>query len=83
MSYTFLDKLPTPEEICAEHPVPAHLVALKRERDAEIRKVFTGDLDKFLKTFLATPMRKEKTTSIRTGNDTMVYRLTPHKGVKA
>lgn len=42
-----------------------------------------GDLDKFLKTFLATPMRKEKTTSIRTGNDTMVYRLTPHKGVKA
>ena len=48
MSYTFLDKLPTPEEICAEHPVPAHLVALKRERDAEIRKVFTGDLDKFL-----------------------------------
>lgn len=42
-----------------------------------------GDLEKFLKTFLAAPMRKEKTTSIRTGNDTMVYRLTPHKGVKA
>ncbi len=25
MSYTFLDELPTPEEICAEHPVPANL----------------------------------------------------------
>lgn len=48
MSYTFKEKLPTPEEICTQYPVPAHLVELKRERDAMIRKVFTGDSDKFL-----------------------------------
>ncbi len=48
MSYTFIDKLPTPEEICEQYAVPAHLVELKRERDAKIRKVFTGESDKFL-----------------------------------
>ena len=39
---------PTPEEICAQYPVPAHLVELKRERDSAIRKVFTGESDKFV-----------------------------------
>jgi len=48
MSYTFIDKLPTPEEICEQYPVPAHLVELKRERDAQIRKVFTNESDKFI-----------------------------------
>lgn len=48
MSYTFADKLPTPDEIREQYPLPASLVELKRERDAEIRKVICGDSDKFL-----------------------------------
>lgn len=38
-----------------------------------------GELQTFLKAFLAEPMRVEKTQNIRTGNDTLVYRLTPNR----
>lgn len=42
-----------------------------------------GELSTFLTAFLAEPMRVEKTLSIRTGNDTLVYRLIPGKGAEA
>ncbi len=48
MSFEFVKKLPTPEEIRNEYPVPEKLAALKAERDEEIRKVFTGESNKFL-----------------------------------
>lgn len=48
MSFTFIDKLPTPEEIRLQYPVPDKLSNLKREKDLEIRKVFTGESNKFL-----------------------------------
>ena len=48
MSFEFVKKLPTPEEIREQYPVPEKLAALKAERDAEIRKVFTGESNKFL-----------------------------------
>ncbi len=48
MSFEFVQKLPTPEEIRKEHALPENLVALKKERDDEIRKVFTGESNKFL-----------------------------------
>lgn len=48
MSFEFVQKLPTPEEIRKEYALPEHLVALKKERDEEIRKVFTGESNKFL-----------------------------------
>lgn len=48
MSFEFLRKLPTPDEIKEEFPLPANLVTLKKARDEEIRKVFTGESDKFL-----------------------------------
>lgn len=48
MSFEFLRKLPTPAEIKEEFPLPEHLVRLKAERDQEIKKVFTGESDKFL-----------------------------------
>lgn len=48
MSFTFIEKLPSPEEIRDSHPVPPQLVELKRERDAMIRKIITGESDKFL-----------------------------------
>lgn len=48
MSFEFLRKLPTPQEIKDEYPVPADLVTLKEKRDKEIKSVFTGESDKFL-----------------------------------
>jgi len=48
MSFEFLQKLPTPSEIRDHYPVPEKYLAIKKERDAEIRKVITGESDKFL-----------------------------------
>ena len=48
MSFSFIKKLPTPEEIRSEYPVDASIQALKEKRDQEIRDVFTGKSDKFL-----------------------------------
>ena len=48
MSFEFIKLLPTPDEIRERLPMPARLVALKRERDAQIRAVITGDSHKFL-----------------------------------
>ena len=48
MSFEFVKKLPTPSEIKEKYPVPEKLVALKKERDQEIRDVLTGKSNKFL-----------------------------------
>lgn len=48
MSFEFIKKLPTPDEIRREFPLPEKLVALKKERDAAIRDVLTGKSSKFL-----------------------------------
>ena len=48
MSFEFIKKLPTPAEIKEQYPLPPALVQVKEERDAEIRKVITGESDKFL-----------------------------------
>lgn len=48
MSFQFNHKLPVPKEIKEQFPVPKELVSLKEKRDEEIRKVFTGESDKFL-----------------------------------
>ena len=48
MSFEFIKKLPTPEEIRNQYPLDAELQAFKEKRDAEIRDVFTGKSDKFL-----------------------------------
>lgn len=48
MSFEFVKKLPTPEEIQAQLPVPEHLAKLKKERDQEIKDVITGKSNKFL-----------------------------------
>lgn len=46
--YEFIRKLPTPEEIKEQFPVSPELIALKKQRDAEICDVFTGKSNKFL-----------------------------------
>lgn len=48
MSFEFIKKLPTPDEIREQYPVPAKVAEAKRERDAEIREVLTGSSNKFL-----------------------------------
>ena len=48
MSFEFLQKLPTPEEIKEQYALPAKLTQLKKERDAEIADVITGKSNKFL-----------------------------------
>ena len=40
--------LPSPQELKAEYPLPDELEELKKRRDQEIRRVFTGESDKFL-----------------------------------
>lgn len=48
MGFTFLKKLPTPDEIRNQYPIDAEIQELKAKRDQEIRDVFTGKSDKFL-----------------------------------
>ncbi|MBP3297252.1 MAG: 3-deoxy-7-phosphoheptulonate synthase, partial [Lachnospiraceae bacterium] len=48
MAFEFVRKLPTPDEIREQYPVPAELAALKKERDQEIFDVLSGKSDKFL-----------------------------------
>lgn len=48
MSFEVIKKLPTPEEIKEQFPVPKHLLELKAQRDLEIKDVITGKSNKFL-----------------------------------
>lgn len=44
----FVRKLPIPQDIKAQFPIPEEVKKVKAERDAEIADVFTGKSDKFL-----------------------------------
>lgn len=48
MSFEYIQKLPTPDEIRMEFPLGKELTELKKQRDAMITDVFTGRSDKFL-----------------------------------
>ena len=48
MGMEFIVKLPTPEEIRQQYPVPAKLAALKLQRDKEIADILTGKDDRLL-----------------------------------
>ncbi len=48
MGFEFITKLPTPDEIRKQYPVPARLAALKEARDETIKAVITGESSKFL-----------------------------------
>ena len=41
-------ELPLPANLKAEYPVPVKLQKIKRERDKEIRDIFTGESDRFI-----------------------------------
>lgn len=48
MSFEFIRKLPTPDEIKEQFPLSVQVQELKKNRDEEIKKVFTGESNKFL-----------------------------------
>jgi 3-deoxy-7-phosphoheptulonate synthase len=48
MSFEYIQKLPTPDEIKEEFPLTPQLASLKKTRDDMISDVFTGKSDKFL-----------------------------------
>ncbi|MCM1325927.1 MAG: 3-deoxy-7-phosphoheptulonate synthase [Bacteroidales bacterium] len=48
MSFEFIKKLPTPDEIRNQYPLPDSLIKIKEARDAQIRDVITGASNKFL-----------------------------------
>jgi len=48
MSMLFHQKLPIPMEIKKQYPLKAEVIQKKANRDAEIRKVFSGESDKFV-----------------------------------
>ena len=48
MSFQIMKELPTPEEIQEQYPLSASALRIKADRDDAIRKVFTGESDKFL-----------------------------------
>ena len=48
MSFTNIRKLPSPEEIIDMTPLAENLKKIKAERDEEIKKIFSGESDKFV-----------------------------------
>lgn len=48
MSLHYLREAMSPKELLTDSPLPKEHAKLKKERDAEIKKVFTGESDKFL-----------------------------------
>lgn len=48
MGFEFIKKLPSPEDIREQLPLPEDLARLKKERDSQIRDVLTGKSSKFL-----------------------------------
>lgn len=48
MNMDFIGKLPIPQEIKAQYPVPHEASAVKARRDAEIKNIFTGKDDRLL-----------------------------------
>lgn len=48
MSFEFIHKLPTPEEIKEEYVLPKELAEIKAKRDADIADVITGRSNKFM-----------------------------------
>ncbi len=48
MNLEFLRKLPIPQEVKREFPITEEMEAVRDQRAAEIRRIFTGESDKFL-----------------------------------
>ena len=51
MSFTFINQLPSPEEVKRDYPLSPELAKLKAARDAQIADVLSGKDDRFLLVF--------------------------------
>ena len=51
MGIEYVEKLSTPEEIKAKYPVTREMKELKDERDLEIKRILSGEEEKFLLIF--------------------------------
>ena len=48
MNMTFKRKLPIPQQIKTRYPLTEEMAKVKEERDEELRKIFSGESDKFI-----------------------------------
>lgn len=48
MSLHYLKEAMTPEELLSQYPLPAEHAALKEKRDRDIKRIFTGESEKFI-----------------------------------
>ena len=48
MSITINHELPLPEVLKSQYPLSQELKEVKKQRDEEIRRIFTGESDKFI-----------------------------------
>ncbi len=48
MAINFVKKLPIPAEVKKQYPLSEKVVAVKKERDTQIREVFTGQSNRFI-----------------------------------
>ena len=48
MGFDFIKKLPTPEEVRNQYPLDKKLATLKKERDEELKRIITGEDDRFI-----------------------------------
>lgn len=48
MGYREIQTIPSPEEIISEIPMTENLKKIKKERDEQLRKIFTGEDDRFI-----------------------------------
>ena len=62
MEMEFLRKLPTPQELKEQFPVSTEVVAVKAQRDEEIRNIFEGKDDRYVKNCCIRGNRKRSST---------------------
>ena len=48
MNMKFIRKLPIPMDIKAQYPVTKEMMAVKKEQDQELKRIFTGESNRFL-----------------------------------
>ena len=48
MNMDFKRKLPIPKLVKEQYPVTEEMLAVKQKRDEELRRIFTGESDRFL-----------------------------------
>ena len=48
MALNIIRELPHPSELKAAHPLSQELIDIKAKRDEEVKKIFSGESDKFL-----------------------------------